>query len=140
MQAQTTKTIIALALCAFTLTALAALGGYYSGRTKGQEQASDQAYKLSTKADPLWQLDGRPAPTGDSQTLKLGIARGDVRAALTLSDRDTILAAKALKTGNHHAEANFLLAALQAQAEAYSILYQGVWHLAFQHPKPWSIF
>uniref|UniRef100_E6PNJ7 Uncharacterized protein n=1 Tax=mine drainage metagenome TaxID=410659 RepID=E6PNJ7_9ZZZZ len=138
MQTQTTKPVITLALAASVLAA--AFGGYYLGRTQGQEQVSDQAYKLSTEADPFWQFGGRPAPTDDSQTLKLRAAHGDIRAALILSDRDLIQAAKASKTGSHDHEAKLLLAALQTQEEAYSSVYQGVLRLSFQHPKPWPVF
>ncbi|MHB1668827.1 hypothetical protein [Thiomonas sp.] len=142
MQTQTTKPILTLALAASVLALAAAFGGYWAGRTQGQEQASDQAYKLSTQADPFWQFGGgRPAPIDGTQTLKLRIAHGDVRAALTLSDRYLIQAAKVSKAGSHDDhEAKLLLEAFQAQEEAYSILYQGVLRLSFQHPKPWPTF
>lgn len=137
---QTTKPSITLALAASVLALAAAFGGYYLGRTQAQEQVSDQAYKLATEADPFWQFGGRPAPTDDSQTLKLRAAHGDIRAALTLSDRDLIRAEKASKAGSHDHEAQLLLEAFQTQAEAYSNVYQGILRLSFQHPKPWPIF
>ncbi|SCC94392.1 hypothetical protein THIX_60450 [Thiomonas sp. X19] len=135
-----TKPILTITTLAVAMALAAAFGGYYLGRTKAQEQVSDQAYKLAAEADPFWQFGGRPASTDDSQTLKLRAGVGDIRAALILSDRDLIQAAKASKAGHHGHEANLLLEAFQTQAEAYSSVYQGILHLSFQHPKPWPIF
>ncbi|NNM63134.1 MAG: hypothetical protein HKL99_00705 [Burkholderiales bacterium] len=135
---QTTKPVITLAL---TLALAAAFGGFWVGRNQGQEQARQQVYELAKEANPLWRFGGHQAPTKDSQTLKLRVAQGNIRAALTLSDRYLIQASNTSGKGSHDDhEIKLLLEAFQAQDQAYSILYQNILRLASPDHKPWPIF